>query len=265
MKNNNFLLIIISVFLVFSITSVANADILQSVKDAMFAEGNGIDYMKNGQYKKAIIEFEKIADKQKLSLQLALIKAYLLDNRDADANRVAEAINKNPQYKNASDQIAGVYLETIKNYHNIHGCNRRLEQVDKYAISKKHKLLAGQLEKAYAMHFSGSKRKNLLYRAVRHLGHGPIFGFEIERLNAKHIKIIFRDNQPITILEIKKGTEFKFINASNPNSIFFYESGTKQYFPIPLNSIFNPNKAFSLVMKGNIGDSFIIESSKLSI
>ena len=89
--------------------------------------------------------------------------------------------------------------------------------------------------------------------------------FVMARLSDGKYKVTFCNNQPITILEIKKGTEFKFVNASDPNSIFFYESGTKQYFPIPLNSIFNPDKTFLLVMKGNIGDSFIIESSKLSI
>lgn len=105
---------ILSVFMVFALLMIVSGRAEADFGDFFLAKGRGPDLMKNGQYDKAVVELEKVAGKQDEEIQLALIHCYLGLGRDGDANRVAEAVSNNPEYRDMGDKVAAIYLEFVE-------------------------------------------------------------------------------------------------------------------------------------------------------
>lgn len=252
------------VLLVFSVGQAQAEGFFEGIKDSFVAKGNGIDYMNNGQYRKAINELEKVSDKQDIEIQLALIKCYLLTNYDSKANQIAEAVSKNPEYKNANDQIAQVYLETLDSCHNNNCSFTRLIQADQFATNQDICRKIGNIEKLYAVQFQGNQKTQLMHMTARHLGEENVFEFKIERIAHDTYKITFFTDKPVNVFEWKKGIPITFVKVSDPSNVLMYYSKYQETSPVRIGQTRTTNVSTPLEFKGRKGEYVIFESDQLS-
>ncbi len=231
------------------------------------AKGNGIDYMNNGQYEKAIVELEKVSGKQDMEIQLALIKCYLLTGRENDANQIADAISKNKEYENASNKIAQVYLATPENCGaNSMCCFTRLIQADRFATDPVTCKKIGAIEKAYATNFNGKQQKQLMQMAARHLGEENVFDFKIGRISSDTYKVTFFTNKPVKVLDLRKGDDILYVESSKEKLVFQINSiDVAQKYPLAINFPMKAEKDTSCYFAGEKGSYFIFKSQNISI
>jgi tetratricopeptide (TPR) repeat protein len=159
-------------------------------------------------------------------------EAYLYTgNYRSAAERFDSAVKLEPELKT---QVASVCLKALDDTVDIATTNEILLIADIYATNDETKQTIGHKEKLLASMFKGSMKEDLLKRAAGHLGDGEVYGFEIIELSPKSIKVVLYTDEPVKVMDWRKGTRITFLEASNPDKIKRYYSMSQKILPIPL-------------------------------
>lgn len=238
--------------------------ILATPASALFEKRKARGFMANGEYQSAITEFEKIAHKKDLEMQLDYAYCLMKVGQTSKATEKFKAIKS--AYNGASDKIAQLCLKLTHDETSTHSLNRLLEIAGRYATVETTRKEIGEMTLRLANYFNGGQKIQLMNRASQYLGHGAVFGFETEQLNENRIKITFLTDRPVDVLEWKKGVTISFIEVSNPESILRYYRHSNKSEQIALNFPLTAKSGAKILrLKGNPEGYIILESINFPI
>ena len=227
MKRNLYLIFILSFLFLLHSTTVSQAFFNTDVKKAK-------KFMSAQMYQQAIELLDKRINKKPTDedAQFLLAEAYLYTGSYRSAyERFDSAVKLEPELKS---QVAAVCLKAVDDTDDIDAANQILLIADKYATNDETKQTIGHKEKSLASMFNGSMKEDLLRRAANHLGDGEVYGFEIIELSPKSFKVVLYTDEPVKVMDWRKGTKITFLEASNPDKIKRYYSMSQKISPIPL-------------------------------
>ena len=177
------------------------------------------------------------------------------------ANRFDSAINLEPELK---DQAAQTCLKVAEGNKNVSALNQILMIAEKYATNPETQKTIGQKELQLSRQCNGGLQKSLMRRAARYLGEIVVYGFDVQKLGANKVKILFVNDQPVKIFDWKKGTSVIYVEVSDQNSIFRYSPKTGKLYPLLVGEAITSTREKPLILKGIKDEWVIINSNNLS-
>jgi hypothetical protein len=173
------------------------------------------------------------------------------------SQRFNSAVALEPELKS---QIVPICLKAADGKKNVNDSALILFMAEKYATTGDQQAIGERLL-ALSQKSTGKQQKNLMKRASRYLGHGEVFGFEVEPIGNGLYKVSFFTDEPIKILEWKKGGTITFTESSNPDGILIKKKVKNEFAAIPMNfPLTETVSSFPLIIRGKKNHWFTMKT-----